>query len=230
MGLGVAAGAGRSEATANLHTKIVDFRGFDSSIILILRCDIFMSIEISPEMLSQQILVGIILVGRLGAALAPLQVCPRRRAIREVRGPPVPGAGPKGSVRPCRASHPAASGLRTIRAQNTPFQDLKVFKQTGSDAEWVVMWIPAGRTLQKEGMHARAGSMSREPTMSSRTLGVCKMECNRKTDSIHHHHLEGVVYRSFCRNSGTVAVSKVTSRRWWCMEALFPCKEMARDL
>ena len=42
----------------------------------------------------------------------------------------------------------------------------------------------------------------------------------RKTDSIHHHHPEGVVYRSFCFNSSTVAVSKVTSRRWWCIESL----------
>ena len=44
----------------------------------------------------------------------------------------------------------------------------------------------------------------------------------RMTDSIHHHHPEGVVYRSFCLNSGTVAVSKVTSRRWWCIESIFP--------
>ena len=55
---------------------------------------------------------------------------------------------------------------------------------------------------------------------------------DRKTDSIHHHHHlhhhhhhhpEGVVYRSFCLNSGTLAVPKVTSRRWWwCIESLFP--------
>ena len=44
----------------------------------------------------------------------------------------------------------------------------------------------------------------------------------RKTDSIHHHHPEGVVYRSVCLNSSRVAVSKVTSRRWWCIEYLFP--------
>ena len=44
-----------------------------------------------------------------------------------------------------------------------------------------------------------------------------------KTDSIqHHHHPEGVVYRNFCFNSGTIAVSKITSRRWWCVESLFP--------
>ena len=37
-----------------------------------------------------------------------------------------------------------------------------------------------------------------------------------------HHHPEGVVYRSFCINSGTVAVSEVTSRWWWwCIESLF---------
>ena len=31
-----------------------------------------------------------------------------------------------------------------------------------------------------------------------------------------------VVYRGFCLNSVAVAVSKVTSRRWWCIESLFP--------
>ena len=30
------------------------------------------------------------------------------------------------------------------------------------------------------------------------------------------------MYRSFCLNSSTFAVSKVTSRRWWCIESLFP--------
>ena len=46
---------------------------------------------------------------------------------------------------------------------------------------------------------------------------------SRKTDSIHHHP-KGVVYRSFCFNSGTVAVSKVTSRRWWCIESPLPVR------
>ena len=56
----------RVQATANLHTKILDLRGFDSSIILILRGGIRMSIGNIPESLSQAILIGIILVGRLG--------------------------------------------------------------------------------------------------------------------------------------------------------------------
>ena len=51
---------------ANLGTKILDFRGFDSSIILIFRGGILMSIRNFPYNLSQAILVGIILVGRLG--------------------------------------------------------------------------------------------------------------------------------------------------------------------
>ena len=54
------------ESTANLRTKILDFRGFDSSILLSLRCGILMSIGDVQNVLSQQILVGIILVGRLG--------------------------------------------------------------------------------------------------------------------------------------------------------------------
>ena len=39
--------------TANLRTRILDFRGFDSSIILMLRAGILISIEKFPEVLSQ---------------------------------------------------------------------------------------------------------------------------------------------------------------------------------
>ena len=51
---------------ANLRAKILDFRGFDSSRILILWGGILMLIGNFPERLSQAISVGIILVGRLG--------------------------------------------------------------------------------------------------------------------------------------------------------------------
>ena len=51
-------------ATANLRTKILDFRGFDSSRILILSGGILVSIGDFPESLSQQILAGRILVGQ----------------------------------------------------------------------------------------------------------------------------------------------------------------------
>ena len=47
-------------------TKILDFRGFDSSRILILRDEIPRSIGDFPECLSQGILAGIILAERLG--------------------------------------------------------------------------------------------------------------------------------------------------------------------
>ena len=56
--------------TANLLTKILDFRGFYSSIILILRGGIPRPIGNRgqfPESSSQRILVGTIFVGRLGA-------------------------------------------------------------------------------------------------------------------------------------------------------------------
>ena len=56
--------------TANLRTKMLDFRGFDSSRILCLRGGILMSRGNFPESLSQAILVGRILVGRLGVDLA----------------------------------------------------------------------------------------------------------------------------------------------------------------
>ena len=55
-------------AWANLRTNIMDFRGFDSSIILIIVGGILMSIGDFPESLSQAILAGIMLVGRLGVA------------------------------------------------------------------------------------------------------------------------------------------------------------------
>ena len=52
--------------TANLHTKILDFGGLDSSRILNSRGGILVSIGNFPESLSQAVLVRIILVGRLG--------------------------------------------------------------------------------------------------------------------------------------------------------------------
>ena len=48
--------------TANLCTNIMDFRGLDSSTILMLRGGILMSVGNLPERLSQAILVGIMLV------------------------------------------------------------------------------------------------------------------------------------------------------------------------
>ena len=57
----------RERATPNLPTNIVDFGGFDSSIILNLRGEIPRPTGELPESLSQAMLVGIMLVGRLGA-------------------------------------------------------------------------------------------------------------------------------------------------------------------
>ena len=56
----------QEQAAANLRTKIPDFRGFDSDIIVSFRGGILMSKGDFPERLSQPILVGIILVGRFG--------------------------------------------------------------------------------------------------------------------------------------------------------------------
>ena len=52
--------------TANLRTKMLDFTGFDSSRTLVSRGGIPRPKGNFPESLSQAILVGIILVGRLG--------------------------------------------------------------------------------------------------------------------------------------------------------------------
>ena len=54
---------------ANFPTNIVDFRGFDSSIILIQRGGIIMSIGNFPKSLSQAMLAGVMVVGRLGVRL-----------------------------------------------------------------------------------------------------------------------------------------------------------------
>ena len=69
-------------STANLCANIIDFGGFDSNIILILSGSIARPIGNFPESLSQAILVGIILVVRLGvnAVLAATDAF-RRRSV-----------------------------------------------------------------------------------------------------------------------------------------------------
>ena len=68
------------------RTNIVDFRGFDSDIIFTQRGGILMSIGNFPESLSQAILVGIILVGRLGVeSRRVLQGVSRRVTVSECR-------------------------------------------------------------------------------------------------------------------------------------------------
>ena len=58
----------RTGCTPNLPTQIVDFRGFDSSIILILRGGIPRPKGNFPESLSQAMSVGVMFVGRSGVA------------------------------------------------------------------------------------------------------------------------------------------------------------------
>ena len=83
-----------SGSAANLPTKILDFRGFDSSIVLILRGGTLMSIGSSSEVLSQRVLAGIVLARRLGrgaergsvGASAALSTANLRTKILDVRG------------------------------------------------------------------------------------------------------------------------------------------------
>ena len=56
---------------ANLCTEILDFRGFDSSILWSLRGGVLMSMGNFPEGLSERILAGILLVERLGIGIQP---------------------------------------------------------------------------------------------------------------------------------------------------------------
>ena len=71
--------------TANLGTNIVEFRGFDSSIMLRLKGGIPRPIGNIPESLSQAVLAGIILVGRLGVVARSAHP---RRSPREARAKP----------------------------------------------------------------------------------------------------------------------------------------------
>ena len=64
-------------ATADLPTNIMDFRGFYSSIILILRAGIPRPTGDFPESLSQAMLVGVMLVGRLSVRQAATVKHPR---------------------------------------------------------------------------------------------------------------------------------------------------------
>ena len=52
----------------------MDFRGFDSSLILNLRGGILRRVGNFPDVLSQAMLVGIMLVGRLGVSRAVLEI------------------------------------------------------------------------------------------------------------------------------------------------------------
>ena len=51
--------------TANLRAKTLDFRGFDSIRVVIPRVGILTSMGNFPEILSQTVLAGVVLVGRL---------------------------------------------------------------------------------------------------------------------------------------------------------------------
>ena len=74
--------------TAALRTQILDFGGLDSSRVLILRGGILMSKGNSKEMLSQGILVGIILVGRLGVCIVKGYAQVKRSDDSGIRAPP----------------------------------------------------------------------------------------------------------------------------------------------
>ena len=88
----VAFGDRALRCAANLRTKILDFRGLDSSIILILRGGIPRPMGDFLESWSQAILAGIILVGRLSVSrLSPKQKeCVRKSPPLTRREPNVP--------------------------------------------------------------------------------------------------------------------------------------------
>ena len=78
MGVGPTRGRRTVNITANLRTTSLDFRGFDSSVFLILRGGIPRPVGNLPESLRQAILVGIVLVGRVGVFFFFLRTTPKR--------------------------------------------------------------------------------------------------------------------------------------------------------
>ena len=70
---------------ANLRTKILDIRGSVSSIILLSRGGVLVSIGNFPEISSQRILVGRILVGRLCVTTGLIAFCSLLLAISNSR-------------------------------------------------------------------------------------------------------------------------------------------------
>ena len=96
-----------SGSTANLRTKAQGFRGFDLIRILISRGGTLMFIGNFPESLSQRILAGIILVGRLSVAAA--------RAPRSWSSSPAPGTRCCGCSRSSRTQ-----GARQVFLRRTP--------------------------------------------------------------------------------------------------------------
>ena len=114
--------------------------------------------------------------------------------------------------------------------RDSGFEDAR---PTGPDARQCALpprpRLPERRRPRASLLGARLTSGSCSGSSRHRTRpGSASPRFPPKTDSIHPHHPEGVVYGSFfCLNSGTVAVSKVPSRRWWCIESLFPCPRLA---
>ena len=84
--LGMGMSMNVTASTANLRANIMDFGGFYLSIILILRGGIPRLIGNFLESLSPAILVGIILVGRLGV----LPIFPWRNSIGAMQRDPHP--------------------------------------------------------------------------------------------------------------------------------------------
>ena len=128
--------------TANLRTKILDFRGFDSSRILILRDGILRSLGIFPETLSQQILQpsGIKKVGfRSGVLIlwswaivdnrtfyipighwmhAHRTWLPRRHGSRQSKTQPLAGLYARGRARQCMMKCSGLCETPWIRLRN----------------------------------------------------------------------------------------------------------------
>ena len=71
---GSGVGAWQKGVTPSLPTNVVGFRGFDLSIILILRGGILMPVGDFPENLSRAMLVGTMSVGGLGVLMRHLPV------------------------------------------------------------------------------------------------------------------------------------------------------------
>ena len=141
------------------RTKILDFRGFDSSILLILRVGILMSIGDFPEMLSHKVLVGRLRVVPVGhiqtrpsrtVPFGPL--LPHRLHVQRRRAPEISRA--KRSLPMPEKGGVLLRGVGTLRY---------LFPPNAS-----VQWQPDGLTIRTQKWFLGAGFLGALPISLTR--------------------------------------------------------------
>ena len=95
--------------------------------------------------------------------------------------------------------------------------------RTGRDVARVEIGSGCSSGVRRVARSARAGGGTCPP--SDRIIGKPTL-CTTTTTTTQR----GWCIEAFCLNSSTVAVSEIASRRWWCIESLFPDHMKSYDL